>query len=355
MNSCFAQSMAVRLMVIATGCVVVIAGIRAAAPILNPILLAVLFTVALGIPRSWLIKRGLSRRAIIVLTSVVALVVTMLFISLIGTTIQNLSAALPGYQQQLQIQLGALGEVLAEHGIKIDRMGILAQSENTNPLGILRYVLAGVASMVSMAVLILFYTIFLVIEMGGFSAKLDQAFKVSESARQYFATVVANLRSFLATQTQVSLITAVGVTGSLWLLGVEFAILWGFVAFLMNFVPYIGSILAAVPAIIVAFIQFGPAATVLLVLGAYLLVNVVVSYVIYPRMMSQGVDLSMFVVLAAMMFWGWVLGPVGMILAVPLTAVIRISLDSYEGSRWIAVMLGTGPGPTSRADDLQPG
>jgi predicted PurR-regulated permease PerM len=123
----------------------------------------------------------------------------------------------------------------------------------------------------------------------------------------------------------------------------------------MNFVPYIGSILAAVPAIIVAFVQYGPSFTVVLVVGAYLTVNLIVSYVIYPRMMSQGVDLSMFVVLAAMMFWGWVLGPIGMILAVPLTAVIRISLDTFPGSRWLAVLLGKGPDMPLRAEDSNGG
>ena len=86
----------------------------------------------------------------------------------------------------------------------------------------------------------------------------------------------------------------------------------------MNFIPYIGSILAAIPAVIVAFIQFGPSTTVLLVILAYLLVNFVVNYTIYPRVMSQGVDLSMFIVLAGMVFWGWVLGPMGLILSVPI-------------------------------------
>jgi predicted PurR-regulated permease PerM len=90
----------------------------------------------------------------------------------------------------------------------------------------------------------------------------------------------------------------------------------------------------------------------LLVIGAYLLINFVVNYTIYPRLMSQGVDLSMFIVLAAMIFWGWVLGPIGLILAVPVTAVIKISLESYPGLRWLGVMLGTGPKPEAGA---QPG
>ena len=78
-------------------------------------------------------------------------------------------------------------------------------------------------------------------------------------------------------------------------------------------------------------------------IGAYQLVNIVVNYTIYPRLMSKGVDVSMFMVLAGMVFWGWVLGPIGLILSVPITAVVKISLESYPASNWLAVMLGSGP------------
>ena len=91
----------------------------------------------------------------------------------------------------------------------------------------------------------------------------------------------------------------------------------------------------------------------MLVILAYLLINVVVNYTIYPRVMSQGVDLSMFVVLAGMVFWGWVLGPIGLILSVPISAVIKISLESYPGSRWLAIMLGSGPGEQPQSESTE--
>ena len=154
-------------------------------------------------------------------------------------------------------------------------------------------------------------------------------------------------------QTQVSLATGVAVTISLLVLNVQFAVLWGIVAFFMNFIPYIGSILAAIPAVIMAFIQYGPSSTVVWVIVAYLVVNFIVNYTIYPRVMSKGVDLSMFIVLAGMVFWGWVLGPIGLILSVPMTAVIKISLESYPSSRWLAIMLGPGPKTDPVAEDNQ--
>ena len=233
--------------------------------------------------------------------------------------------------------------MLAQFGLNADQLKSATQSDQTNPLNVIRYVLGGVVSLIGSAVLILVYAIFLLIEVSGFPAKLNAAFKPSEPAYQYISTVTTNLRNFLVAQTQVSLVTGASVTVALWILGVEFALLWGLVAFLMNFIPYIGSILAAIPAVIVAFIQYGPSMTVVWVIVAYLAVNVIVNYTIYPRLMSQGVDLSMFIVLAGMVFWGWVLGPIGLILSVPISAVIKISLESYPSSRWLAVMLGSGP------------
>ena len=343
MNNFLAQSWAVRFMIIAVGIVAIVAGMRATASIINPIFIAVLFAVLFDLPRSWLIRRGMSSGLALGVTILGTLLVILVFLFLIGSSLLNLSASLPAFEQQLQTQLEALGEMLAQVGIQVDQLKTLAQSDSTNPLGVLRYALGGVASVLSSAILILVYAIFLLLEISGFPAKLNEAFNPSQPAYRYLSTVTTNLRSFLVAQTQVSLITGVGVTLALWVLGVEFALLWGFVAFLMNFIPYIGSILAAVPAVIVAFIQYGPSPTVLLVIGAYLLINVVVNYTIYPRLMSQGVDLSMFIVLASMVFWGWVLGPIGLILAVPITAVIKISLESYPGSRWLGVMLGSGP------------
>lgn len=351
MTNILSQSQIARFMIIALGVIAIIAAMKAVASILNPIFIAVLFAVLFDIPRSWLIKRGMSQGMALLVTILVTLIITVVFIVLMANTFLSLSASLPELQQQLQSQLEELGAMLNQAGIKGDQLRSVAQDDQTNPLQVISYMLGGILSLLGSAFLILVYVIFLLIEVSGFSNKLNAAFTPSEPAYRYINTVTTNLRNFLVAQTQVSLVTGVGVTVSLWLLGVEFALLWGFVAFLMNFIPYIGSILAAIPAVIVAFIQFGPSPVVLWVIVAYLVINVIVNYTIYPRLMSQGVDLSMFIVLAAMVFWGWVLGPIGLILSVPITAVIKISLESYPGSRWLAVMLGTGPKPLPQTED----
>lgn len=342
MSDTLIQSQVVRLMVISASTVAILAGMHVIASILNPIFVAVLFAVLFSIPMSWLKRRGMSGGAALGVTLLVVLVVVVLFILVLGQTFLSLRANLPAYQAQLQTQLQALGDMLRQAGIPVEQLNSVAQSESSNPLGIIRYVMAGIGSILGSAILILVYAVFLLIEAASFPGKLSQAFNPSEPAYIYIRKVTGSLNSFLVAQTTVGLITGLGVWLMLWLLGVQFAFLWGFVAFLLNFIPYIGSILAAVPPVIIAFIQYGPGTTVVLVIVGFLLVNLIVNYGIYPRLMGQSVDLSMFIVLAGMIFWGFILGPVGLILSVPLTAVIKISLESYAGSRWLAILLGSG-------------
>jgi predicted PurR-regulated permease PerM len=343
MNNGLFHSPVLRLTIIAACVVIVAAGMRAIASILNPIFVAVLFAVLFSIPMSWLKSRGMSNGLAMGLTLLGVLVTTVVVIIMIGNALLNLNANLPLYQEQLQTQLQALGDLLAQAGVNVEQLRSVAESDATNPLGVIRYIIGGVSSILASAFLILVYAVFLLIEAAGFGGKLREAFDPSEPAYAYLKKVTTNLNSFLVAQTLVGLITGVGVAIMLWLLGIQFFLLWGFVAFLMNFIPYIGSILAAVPPVIVGFIQYGPGTEVLLVILGFLLVNIVVNYGIYPRLMGQSVDLSMFIVLAGMVFWGYILGPIGLILSVPLTAVIKISLESYAGSRWLAVLLGSGP------------
>jgi predicted PurR-regulated permease PerM len=144
---------------------------------------------------------------------------------------------------------------------------------------------------------------------------------------------------YLAIKSVASLGT--GALSAIWLaiLGVDYPLLWGLFAFLLNYVPNIGSIIAAVPTVLFTFVQLGPASAAWAAL-AYTVVNVTVGSIIEPRFMGRGLGLSTLVVFVSLVFWGWILGPVGMFLSVPLTMTAKIALDSDDGTRWMAVLLG---------------
>jgi len=143
----------------------------------------------------------------------------------------------------------------------------------------------------------------------------------------------------MAIKSWMSLATGIAVFILLAVVGVNYAVLWGLLAFFLNYVPNIGSIIAAIPAILLALIQLGFVKSII-VAGGFVVINLVVGNVIEPRFMGRGLGLSTLVVFLSLLFWGWVLGPVGMLLSVPLTMTAKIALDSREETRWLAILLG---------------
>ena len=139
----------------------------------------------------------------------------------------------------------------------------------------------------------------------------------------------------------------------LWVLGVDYAILWGLLSFLLNFIPTVGSFIAAVPAVLLALVQLGILHAGL-TLSGFVLVNLVMGNVIEPRWMGRGLNLSPLVVFVSLVLWGWVLGPVGMLLSIPLTIMVKIALENQPESRWISIMLGGAPTlETPQADSAE--
>ena len=186
--------------------------------------------------------------------------------------------------------------------------------------------------------LILFTVIFILLEAAGFPAKLRKALGDKTQAVQHFARFSQLVQKYLVIKTLVSLMTGASIGIALWIIGVDYAAMWALVAFLLNYIPNIGSIIAAVPAVLVALIQLsvGEAALTALV---YVIANTFFGNIVEPKMMGRTLGLSTLVVFLSLVFWGWVLGPVGMLLSIPLTMVVKIAFEVNERTRWVATLL----------------
>ncbi len=210
-----------------------------------------------------------------------------------------------------------------------------------NPTILIRYIATSLKSfggVMSNSLFTILVVIFILTESAMFSKKLAYIAK-SPKTVSYFETFLSKVARYMALKTFTSLATGVVVTLMLWLIGVHYAFLWGLSAFLLNYIPTIGSIIAAIPAIILSLIQFGLSRTIFVAVG-YLVINFIIGNVVEPKIMGRGLGLSTLIVFLSLVFWGWVFGPVGMFLSIPLTMVVKIALDSQENTRWIAIMLG---------------
>jgi len=199
--------------------------------------------------------------------------------------------------------------------------------------------LSSVGGLFANTFLILLTVIFMLLEASSLPGKLRAMLDDPEGSFGQLERVVDDIKRYMAIKAATSLLTGVAVALWLWAVGVDFPILWGTLAFFLNFVPNIGSFIAAVPAVLLAWIQLGTPGAVWSLIG-YLVVNNLVGNFIEPRFMGRGLGLSSLVVFLSLVFWGWVLGAVGMFLSVPLTMTVKIALDAREETRWIAILLG---------------
>jgi predicted PurR-regulated permease PerM len=196
--------------------------------------------------------------------------------------------------------------------------------------------------MLSQGVLILVTAIFLLAEAAGLPQKLRM---MSADADRRFAEltrIAADVNHYMAIKTWISLITGIPIAIGLWLLGVEYALLWGLLAFLMNYIPNVGALLAAIPAVLLAVLQSeGRMGVPLATIALYVIVNSVIGVLIEPRWLGRGLGMSTLAVFLSLVFWGWVLGPVGMLISVPLTMAVKIALESSDDTRWVAILMGS--------------
>jgi predicted PurR-regulated permease PerM len=191
------------------------------------------------------------------------------------------------------------------------------------------------------SLLIFFTVVFLLVEASTIPTKIRAILSDPDTTLERLSEFLSAVKQYLVIKSLTSLITGVIVTAWLFFLGVDFAVLWGSIAFFMNFVPYVGSIIAAVPVVFLAFLDAGVQDALLVAVG-FLAINLVVGNLIEPRFMGRGLGLSTLVVFVSLIFWGWVFGPVGMFLSAPLTMLVKIALENDPRSRWIAILLSSG-------------
>jgi predicted PurR-regulated permease PerM len=318
--------------------VIVVDGMRAAAAIINPFLLAVFLSSLCAPLLYWLQRRGVPNGLGIAAIVLGLLVVALLLMIFVGRSLNTLAQQLPVYQERL-------ADLITQTIAQLNKLGLdmtpYPLGDYVTPRKVMSLVYFGLSlfrGLFTNMFLILLLVLFILLETAGFPRKLQAAFPDMEGTLGHFKSMTANVNRYMGLKTLFSLATGVCVWMLLAVIGVDFAGTWGLLAFFLNFIPAIGSIIAAIPAIIWALVQLGLPSALLTAL-AYLVVNIIIGNLLEPKFMGHKLGLSPLVVILSMIFWGWVLGPIGMVLSVPLTMIGKIALATSEDTRWIALML----------------
>ncbi len=327
-----------RALLIAAAFVIVIGGIHQAQSVLVFFLVSGFLAMLGSPPVLWLERRRVPS-FVAVLLVVAGMVAILLAVGVVvGASFNGFYEELPAYQGRVQERASALQSALQERGIRgMDKVlrGYL------NPAAIMSMtatLLASLGTAFSNIVLILLTTAFILFEASSFPVKLRAVLGDPRQRFPEFTRFVIDMERYVVIKTLVSLATGILITVWLAILGVDFPVLWGFLAFLLNYVPNVGSSLAAVPAVLLAYVQAGPVRAVAAAAG-FMLVNFVLDNVIEARLMGRRLRLSTLVVFLSLMLWGSLLGPVGMVLCIPLTMALKFACEINEGTEWIAALL----------------
>jgi AI-2 transport protein TqsA len=333
-----------RVMLVLAATVVVLVGIRLGAPILNPILFAVVLTLLFNPVYSWLRRRLPTGLALLVMLVILSVLFVGLFF-ILGASISRFSERVAFYTAQLNGELGNLDTLLESLGLSnVDLQDVVKPSALAGALGV---VLSGISGFLSNLFLILMIMLFLLGEGPAMMNRLRASVAEDNQQVARLTAVGESVVLQFGLRAIVNLVTGAGVTVMLFLLGVDFPLLWGILTFFLSFVPYIGLVLAVTPAVVLALAEFGVTRAVVVIVGV-IVINILAENVLSPMMMGRGLNISPTIIFLSFIFWAWLLGGPGAFLALPITLFVAVMFDTFPETRWLASLIGvSSPGSSA--------
>ncbi|HAL0379962.1 TPA: AI-2E family transporter [Escherichia coli] len=319
--------------------VVILAGIHAAADIIVQLLLALFFAIVLNPLVTWFIRRGVQRPVAITIVVVVMLIALTALVGVLAASFNEFISMLPKFNKELTRKLFKLQEMLPFLNLHMSPERILQRMDSEK-------VMTGLSGAMASVLLLVMTVVFMLFEVRHVPYKMRFALNNPQIHIAGLHRALKGVSHYLALKTLLSLWTGVIVWLGLELMGVQFALMWAVLAFLLNYVPNIGAVISAVPPMIQVLL-FNGIYECILVGALFLVVHMVIGNILEPRMMGHRLGMSTMVVFLSLLIWGWLLGPVGMLLSVPLTSVCKIWMETTKGGSKLAILLGPGR-PKSR-------
>ncbi len=329
-----------RIVIFTAAIFILIAGMMQAESFITLLLLAIFISIIGVHPVHWLDEKKVPHGLSVILVLLSMLLVIFGLSGIIGSSVSGFTSHLDKYETRLIDIQQSLNLTLHQYGLDLSSDSFNKVFDPGKILDFTASTLGQLGNVMSNATLIIFIVLFILLEMNSIALKAKILGSTEGKTMQYLSRIERSVRHYLVIKTIVSILTGLLIGLFLWIFGVEYAILWGLIAFLMNYIPNIGSIIAAIPAFLFAWIQLG-FIDAMWVLGIFAVVNLFVGYVVEPRALGRGMGLSTLVVFLSLIVWGYILGIVGMFLSVPLTMIFKIVFEQSESTRPLAAMLGT--------------
>jgi predicted PurR-regulated permease PerM len=320
--------------------IIIFTGIFYAKSIITPVLIALFISIICAQPISWLEKKKIPRWLALIIVILGLIVFFSGFTFLIGGTLASFTSNLSQYESTLTTISNSFIQFLNEKGLNISKDQISTLVQPAKILDFTASALNKLFNMVGTAFLIFIIILFILLEFRSFSIKAKAIQNESNKSISFFSTILQNIRHYLGIKTIICLSVGILIYLTLLIIGVDYPLLWALIAFLMNYIPNIGAIISMIPTVLFALVQLGLGGA-LWTLGSCMVIHNVIGGFLEPRIMGKGLGLSTLVVFLSLLFWGFILGMVGMFLSVLFTMTIKIILEQNEKTRWLAILLGT--------------
>jgi len=280
----------------------------------------------------------------ITLASLISLAVVFAFLTLLGSllsmSLASLNERLPFYLEKLR-ELTVQGIAwLEDWGIYVNRNEILKQINPNTVASLIGQSFLSMFNAVKYGFIVFFVTLFALIESGRLKNKVFSIYGEGSPFQKYFAEIGQDIQRYLFFKSLISLSTGILIWLFLKILGVDFPLVWGFLAFLLNFIPSIGSIVAGIPPLLLTLVQYEhPLSYFIAVLLGILTIQVTFGNFLEPRVMGRSLNMSALVIFISLVFWGWIWGPIGMLLAVPLTVSTKLAFGVFPRTQHLSKLM----------------
>jgi AI-2 transport protein TqsA len=351
MNTFTQNSPVLRVLMGAACCVIILAGMKAIAPLLNMVLLAWLIAYSITPLPNWLMRKRVPSALAVLFTLLLVVIGGLTVASLLGLSIAGLIQKLPTYQADLTSLRDSVLGFFSSRGFDLSKMKSLDIFSPNRLIQLTSSVLSGLGQLVGNTLILIFLVAIFLFEFAATQERAADGHRSPVSVLSRMQTASHDVKRYVAIVGGTGLIQAIAMVILLQILGVDFAVTWGVLFFLLNFIPAVGFLLALIPPAIVGFLQSGWVTALFVVIG-YWAINFVGDNILKPKFLKKGLDVSILVILLSLLFWNWVLGAVGAILAVPLTLAIKNLFEQIASeSPQPAAGLGTTANPSLPPED----
>jgi len=335
----------------ATGLLVSVLALQRFASILAPVLLALILVIAVYPLTGFLRRHGAPIWLAVTATVITLIVVVLSLAAALALSVARLATILPTYQDSFTALVNNLRNWLDSLGVGQDEIqAAISKINYSNIAGLVTDLLAGLAAVFSNMLFLLFVVAFMALDAVGFSSRLARVRRQRADVVGALDSFVYGTRRYLVVATVFGLIVAGIDTGFLWLIGVPLPLLWGLLAFITNYIPNVGFIIGLIPPALLALLQGGPKLMITVII-AYSVINFIIQSIIQPKVTADAVSLSLTLTFLSLVFWSFVIGPIGAVLAIPLTLLVKaLLLDVDPNTRWISSLLSSGPAPPDDDD-----